>query len=148
MNIFKITGRILLERRKKDGTVIDSQEIKNTIVNTGKELVANLIGAIGSPDALAYIAIGEGSTGVQATDTTLETEVERESASVSYEASYKAIFEKTFDFGSGESYSITEVGLFDVVTESGSVMLNRATFSAKSVDVDIDLYVKVTITVA
>ena len=81
----------------------------------------------------------------------LETEVSRaqaDNSGGSYEANYKCIFEKTFTFGSGESYSITEAGVFDGATETGSTMLDRFTFTSKSVDSDTDLYIKVTITVS
>ena len=32
----KITGDVVIERRKKDGSVIDREEIKNIILNVGK----------------------------------------------------------------------------------------------------------------
>jgi len=146
----KLRGEMLFELRKKDGTVIDKEVIENVIVNSGKERVAKLIGE-GIDTGLtgfSYIAIGTDNTGEGASDTALGAEVKREAASVSYEANYKAVFEKTFDFGTGESYAIVEAGLFDNATETGSVMLNRKTFTAKNVDEDTDLYVKITITVS
>ena len=142
----KLIGDVVLELRKK-GEVIERQELKNLIVNAGKERVAKLINGVDSPTAFGYIAIGEGTTSPTTGDTALESEVTRASATKSYD-SYKAIFEYTFSFGSGESYSITEAGVFDSATASGSTMLDRCTFSSKSVDSDTDLYVKVSITVA
>jgi hypothetical protein len=76
----------------------------------------------------------------------LETEVTRSAATLTYEASYKAKFVYTFSFGG--DYAITEAGLFDSTTVSGSVMLNRTTFTAKNVSTVIDLIATVTITVA
>lgn len=132
---------------KNTGEIIDSQKFCNTIVNDGLERVAKLINGVSSTYYRA-IAIGEGTTGATNSDTQLESEVTRALASLSYEASYKAKFTYTFDFGSGESYAITEAGIFDSATVSGSTMLNRTTFTAKNVDVDIDLIVTCTITCA
>ena len=145
-----LRGDVVLELRKKDGEVIERLEKKNLIVNTGKERVANLIGeGIGTGlTGFSYIAIGTGTTAPAVGNTALETEAERELATISYEADYKCVFEKTFDFGTGSSYAITEAGVFDGATPTGSVMLDRFTFTAKNVDVDTDLYVKITITVA
>ena len=142
-----LKGDVVLELRKKDGSVVDREELKNLIVNTGKERVARLIGNVGSGiGAFTHIAIGEGTTAPAVGDTALQTERERESATVAYEADYKCTFEKTFTFGSGVSYAITEAGLLDQA--SGGTMLDRFTFSAKNVDSDTDLYVKITITVS
>jgi len=148
-SFLKLTGTVVIERRKKNGKVIDRQNLKNLIVNSGKEHVAKLIGGLVSGlNEFQSIAIGTGTTSATATDTSLETEVTRALASKSYEASYKAVFEKTFSFNSGESYNITEAGLFDSNTESGSTMLDRFVFTAKEVDADTDLYIKITITVS
>ena len=138
-------GDAVIERRRKDGSLIDKEEIKNLIVNTGKERVAKLLNGVSSTYFRA-IAIGTGTTAPVAGDMELESEIARALASLSYEANYKAVFEKTFEFGSGEAYDITEVGIFDSDTVSGSTMYDRLTFSAKSVDSDTDLYVKITIT--
>ena len=146
----KITGDVVIERRRKDGSVIDREELKNLIVNVGKERVAKLIAeGVGTGlTGFSYLAIGTGTTSANATDTSLETEVERESATVAYEASYKVTFEKTFDFGTGDSYAITEAGIGDSASSTGDTLLDRFVFSAKNVDIDTDLYVKITITVS
>ena len=146
----KITGDVVIERRRKDGSVIDREELKNLIVNVGKERVAKLIAeGVGTGlTGFSYIAIGTGITGVLVTDSSLETEVERESATVGYEASYKATFSKTFVFETGDSYAITEAGVGDSASSTGDTLLDRFVFSAKNVDIETDLYVKITITVS
>lgn len=146
----KLKGNVVLELRKKDGTVIEHEELKNLIVTTGKSRVRDLIGeGIGTGlTGFNSIAIGTGTNAVVIGDTTLQTEVERALASVSAVSTDKVVFEKTFDFGTGDSYAITEAGVFDSDTETGSTMLDRFVFSAKNVDVDTDLYVKITITIA
>jgi len=143
---------VVIETRTKDGKVIDREEVHNDIVTAGKSRVRDLIG-VGIGTGLTgfnSIAIGTGETGdaVVAGDTALKTEVARELASVSADSTDKVLFEKTFTFGTAEAYAITEAGVFDSITETGSTMLDRFVFSEKNVDVDTDLYVKITITVA
>lgn len=128
------------------GDILDEERIHNIVVNDGLERVAKRLFA-NTEDFFDYVAIGEDNTSAQATDTSLGTEVAREQATVSYEASYKAKFEKIFTFGSGESYTITEAGIFDDATASGSTMFNRLVFTGKSVDADTSLSVTITITV-
>ena len=132
---------------KYTGKVIDVEEKCNTIVNNGLERIAKLLNGVSSTYFRA-LAIGTGTTGATTSDTALETEYTRELATLAYEASYKATFSKTFTFGSGVSEDITEAGIFDSDTASGSTMLARTTFSAKSVSESIDLIITATITVA
>ena len=130
---------------KETGEILSCEEFCNSIVNTGKERVAKLINGVSSTYFRA-IAVGTGTNAVTSGDTALQTENQRALATLSYEASYKAKFVYTFSFGS--AYAITEAGLFDSATVSGSVMLNRTTFTAKNVSALIQLVATVTITVA
>jgi hypothetical protein len=142
-----LKGRGYFERRRKDGTKIDSWECDNLIVTVGKIQVAKLLNGV---DATYFdtIAIGEGETGdsVVVGDTTLKSEVTRSLATLTYEVTGKAVFEYTFTFGTAESYAITEAGIFNNQSAGGD-MLDRFVFSAKDVDIDTDLYCKITITV-
>ena len=146
---FKIKGTGIFVLKEKDGKILKKIEISNTVVNSGLERIAKLLNGVSSTN-FSYIGIGEGTTAVTNSDTALETEVEREQADSggTYEADYKAIFEKTFTFSSGDSYAITEAGIFDQASASGSTMLDRFTFSALNVGASTDLYVKITVTVA
>ncbi len=145
---FKLKGTAIIERRRKDGSTIGTPEIiENLIVNDGLERVAKLIGGV-STDFYTHIAIGTGTTSAAAGDSALETEYSRAAAAIAYEASYKIKFEKTFSFASGVSENITEAGLTDDAVVSGSVLLDRFTFSAKAIDGDTDLYIKITITIS
>ena len=141
-----LKGHGYFERRRKDGTKIDSWETDNLIVTSGKVQVAKLINGVDT-DYFNTIAIGEGETGdsVVVGDTALKTEVARALASLSYEATAKAVFEHNFEFGTAESYAITEVGLFNNQSAGGD-MLDRFVFSAKNVDIDTDLFVSIKIT--
>ena len=142
----KLKGHGYFERRKKDGTKIDSWECDNLIVTVGKVFAVKLLSGQ-ETDYFNTIAIGEGTDEPAVGQEALGSEVKREVADISYEATAKVVFEKTFDFGSGEEYDITEAGLFNN-SSAGGVMLDRFKFTAKSVDLDTDLYCKITITQA
>lgn len=143
---FKILENWKFDRvNKETGEIIDSQEFCNTIVNDGLERVAKLLNGV-STTYFRALAVGTGTNAVTNSDTTLQTEVTRATATLSYEASYKAKFTHTFTFGG--DYAITEAGIFDSATASGSVMLSRTTFTAKNVSATIQLIVTATITVA
>ncbi len=133
---------------KATGKILDTQIIKNLIVNAGLSLVRNLAGDLSSPDFIKAIAVGTGSTAATNTDTVLETEYIRSAATVSAPSAYVLRLTKTFDFGSGVSENITEAGCFDSATESGSTMFNRTVFSAEAISEAIDLIVTVDITFA
>lgn len=126
--------------------ILGKRIIKNTIVNTGLDMMAELL--INQGNYPRAIAIGTGTTGAAVGDTTLETEYTRETATLTNPGSYQAKFTKTFTFASGTSEDITEAGVFDSATVSGSTMLNRTTFSAIAVTADIELICSATITIA
>lgn len=143
-----LKGHGYFERRRKDGSKIDSWEIDNLIVTSGMVQVAKLLNGV-STDEFNAIAIGEGESAdaVVVGDTALKSEIVRESAILTYEATAKAVFATTFSFISAEEYAITEAGVFNSESAGGE-MLDRFVFSAKNVDAETDLYVKITITCA
>jgi len=126
------------------GEVKDKSFIHNDIVNAGIEQIMKMFNNVDGTYFRA-IAIGTDDTAVSGTQTTLVAEVERELATLSYEADYKAKFVKVFTFGSGVSYTIKEVGIFNNST-SGGAMFNRAIDVGKAVDTNTDLTVTITIT--
>lgn len=142
-----LKGKFIVEVLNNKGIVVDREEGSNLIVNGGLEELAKLAKIAD----FKYIGVGTGTDAPANADTELQTEVVRELDNLNggeYETSYKRKFEKVFSFGSGESYAITEAGLFDSLTASGSIMFDRLTFSAKNVDVDNSLRVTITITVS
>jgi len=115
--------------------------VHNLVTNIGlDEVIDNGLVNIG------YMGIGEDATAVTAGDTELGTEVAREAIAPTDEGTGIREYDKTFTFVSGESYTIVEAGLFNSLTASGSLMLNRLTFSGHAVDVDNGVRVRITIT--
>jgi len=128
------------------GKVIKEEKIHNQVVNNGLDRVADLIGNI-SDAGFGHMAIGTGATAETATDTSLETEFDRQAISPTDEGLGIIEYDKIFTVGSGTSEEITEAGLFDQLTVSGDTMFNRATFTAFTLDVDNPLRVIITINV-
>jgi hypothetical protein len=145
--LLKFDYNIVLRRiSKSTGQILEEEKIHNIVVNNGLNLVRDFLGDVG-PDAPKYIAIGEGPTSETENNTSLQTESRRELAAIDVSQDYKVEYFKRFEFGSGESYNITEVGLFDKAIASGSTMFNRATSAAKPVDEDTSLEVTITVTI-
>jgi len=142
---FKILENWKIETVDKEtGKVLQSEEKCNTIVNAGLTRMALILNG-NSSTYFRALGVGTGTTGAANGDTTLETEQQRDTA-VLTNGTYTAIFTKTFSFDG--DYAITEAGIFDSATVSGSTMLARTTFSAKNVSTVVDLIVTATITVS
>jgi len=144
---FKIKGQAKISRIKKDGTILDTEVVDNIVVADGLERIAKLLNKI-ETTGFDAIGIGTGTTSATINDTELQTEVAREVATKTYIVPYKSRFAKTFTFASGVSHNITEAGVFDNAVASGSIMLDRFTFSVKVVDADTDLLVQITLTIS
>ena len=141
---FTLKGVWELKTVDQNGNILQKEIVKNLIVNTGKTRISQLLNGVSSTYFRA-IAIGTGTTGAVAGNSALETELTRSTATLS-NGTYTAVYEHTFTFGS--NYAITEAGIFDSATVSGSVMLNRTTFTAKNVSSTVKLIVTATITIA
>ena len=142
---FKIEYNVdMMTLDKRTRKVKDKSSIKNTIVNSGLEILAKLLGGI-TTTSFSAIAIGTDNTTATSSDTALGSEYTRASADIAYEADYKAVF--SYEFSFTESTTIYEVGIFDNAVSGGN-MLNHAIDAGKAVDSDTSLTVDVTITCA
>lgn len=133
-------------QQSRKGKIVKEQSVHNQVVNNGLDRVADLIGGFSSA-AFTHVAIGTGNTAETATDLSLETEFTRESVSPTDEGTGVIEYDHEFTVGSGVSESITEAGLFDQAGESGSTMLNRATFDAFTLDSNNLIRIIITITI-
>ena len=125
------------------GEILKRTEVHNIVTNDGlDEAVDTGLSTFG------FMAIGTDATGELITDTELGTEVAREAVAPSNEGVGQRLYDNTFTFGSGESYTITEYGIFNSATPSGSIMLNRLTDAGHMVDIDNGLRVRITIAIA
>ena len=124
---FGMRGCVELILRNEDGEIIEQREIKNTIVNAGYDFICDVIGNTTQPNDMAWTAIGTGSTGVQGTDTALETQAARV-ANVYAHSTGTKVFTMTADYAAGTGTgAITESALLNA--SSAGTMLNRIVFS-------------------
>ena len=137
METMRIRGIIEIEHIR-NGKVLSHKVIENTITNTGKAEVANLIGNVSSPTAFTYLAVGTGTTAASATDTTLQTEITdsglgRAAATVSRVTTTTTndTLQLYKSFSVSGSKSITEAGVLNA--SSLGTLLGRQVFSADSV---------------
>ena len=120
----KMTGRLIISIN--DNVV---QEVDNLVVTAGKEFVAaRMVGT--SADVMDNMAIGQGdgsgsAAAALATDTTLQSELDRQSATSSASGAV-VTYSATFAAGNGTG-AVTEAGLFNA--SSGGSMLCRTVFS-------------------
>lgn len=126
--------------------VTKTSKVHNTVVNDGLDRVADLIADV-SNIGFGFIGIGTDATAVTATDSQLGVEIKRLTATPTDEGTGIIKYDETFNFSSGESFTIVEAGLFDSLTVSGSTMLNRLTFTGHDVDVNNGVRVQITITI-
>lgn len=123
----KATGNVFYTLVDAAGNVKETREVKNLVVTTGKTAVAAALAeSPASTDFMPYIAIGTGTTGAVAGDTTLETEVSRK---LGAKSSTTNVWQNTASFGAGEGTgAITEAGLLSSAV-SGTLFA-RQTFAA------------------
>jgi len=129
----KLRGEIEFILKDSEGRIKEVRKLKNLIVNAGKSEVAGLIIGDTGATAFGYVAIGTGTTAPSASDTALENETHRTSATTSLTTTNvtndTAQLQATFNFTG--SYAITECGIFNA--SSGGDMLARQTFDVLNV---------------
>lgn len=139
----KVTGNVQIQLFNKDGAVKDSREIRNLVVNTGKEFIAARM--VGTPTEMSHMAIGASSTAAAAGDTALGAELGR--AALSSDTSVGAVvtYVASFPAGTGTG-AVVEAGIFNAA--SGGTMLCRTVFSVVNKGVDDSMSITWTITVS
>ena len=139
----KVTGNVQIQLFNKDGSVKDSREIRNLVVNTGKEFIAARM--VGTPTEMSHMAIGASSTAAAAGNTALCAELGR--AALSSDTSVGAVvtYVASFPAGTGTG-AVVEAGIFNAA--SSGTMLCRTVFSVVNKGVDDSMSITWTITVS
>lgn len=136
----KVTGRVEMIMRHADGSE-ERDEIDNLVVTAGKTHIAARMGST-PPTAMSHIAIGTGANAPAAGDTTLQTELDRNAATVTPNTN-TVQFSATWAPGDGTG-ALTEAGIFN--NSSGGTMLSRVTFPVKNKDATDTFIINWTIT--
>ena len=127
-----LAGYLDLEKRDATGKVIEKREVKNLIVNTGKTLIAKMVGHVaGTTECVDHIEIGCSGTAVNVTQVGLVGYSYDATVTPSYEADYTLKMVSVFASGVFPiaGINITEAGTFSGATPSGT-MISRQTFDA------------------
>jgi hypothetical protein len=145
----KVTGRVNIQVINS-GKVINSIDIDNLVVTTGRNWIAGLIVETSTSGAMSHMAVGTGTEGLDTAtaevlaDTTLETELARVATpgtSSLNTATFSAIYNAGIATG-----PITEAAIFDA--SSGGVMLCRTTFDVVNIGSSDSMSITWTITVS
>ena len=116
----KLTGALTISL---NGEVV--QETDNVVVTDGKKWVADRMNNANA--VMSHMAIGTGNTTVDAADTTLDTELDRNALTSTTVTDNTIAYVGTWSAGDGTG-AIIEAGLFDA--SSGGDCLARTVFSS------------------
>jgi hypothetical protein len=127
-----ITGEVDIVLRGPDGRIKERERIHNLVVTAGRAHCADQLADQGEA-AMAYMAIGTGTTAPATTDTALETELDRNALDSKTQGTgtdaNKVTYTCTWAAGDGTG-AITEAGIFN--SASAGTMLSRVTFDVKN----------------
>jgi len=120
-NNFTLVGTLDVVVTDSDGKIKQSQQIKNLIVDAGKELVANRLKA-DTEAAIGWVAVGIDGTSAAANQTALVAEVARAAVASATVTANSVAYSVTFGAGIGTG-TLLEAGLFN--DASAGTMLSR-----------------------
>lgn len=126
----KATGRLSVVVKDSDGRIKEERDINNLVVTSGLGFIASRM-KDASDAAMGYMAIGTGTTAAAAGDTTLETELDRNTLSSTTVTGNQVEYVSTWAAGDGTG-AITEAGIFNA--SSSGTMLARTVFSVVNKD--------------
>lgn len=127
-----IKGRLNIVLKGPDGRIKDSETVDNLIVTVGRYHIADQM-ADQSEAAMSHMAIGTGTTAAAATDTALESELDRNALSTVTQGTSTDANKVTYvaDWAAGDGTgAITEAGIFN--SASAGIMLCRTVFAVKN----------------
>jgi hypothetical protein len=128
----KVTGEVEIALRGPDGRVKAREKTTNLVVTAGRNHIADQM-AEQDEAGMSHMAIGTGTTAVDATDTALETELDRNALSSTTQGTGTDANKVTYvgDWAAGDGTgAITEAGIFN--SASAGTMLCRTVFSVKN----------------
>ena len=134
----KIIGHISVVHKDKDGIVKATREVDNTIANASFAALSGLAGGVGSENAFDYIALGTGTTGSTANDTSLESEIgdtglDRAQVTPTQETTTETddTTQLVKEWTATGSKAVTECGVLNAA--SSGILFGRQVFSALNV---------------
>ena len=140
----KATGKLTIEIKNDKGTVIETREVKNLVVDAGLDYIASRMKDT-TATAMSHMAIGTGSTAAAASDTTLGTEADRNALTSTTVTDNAVAYVASFAAGEGTG-AITEAGIFNA--SSGGTLLCRTVFSVVNKGASDSMTITWTVTIS
>tara|TARA_Y100000004_G_C8915156_1_gene412747 strand:- start:324 stop:767 length:444 start_codon:yes stop_codon:yes gene_type:complete len=140
----KATGKLTIEIKNDKGTVIETREVKNLVVDAGLDYIASRMKDT-TATAMSHMAIGTGSTAAAAADTTLGTEADRNALTSTTVTDNAVAYVASFAAGEGTG-AITEAGIFNA--SSGGTLLCRTVFSVVNKGASDSMTITWTVTIS
>lgn len=140
----KAKGTLDIVVRGPDGNIKDEKKVENLIVDTGLDYIASRMSGT-SENVMSHMAVGTGSTAAAAADTTLGTELDRNSLTSTTVTDNAIAYVCSWAAGDGTG-SLTEAGIFNAA--SAGTMLCRTVFGTVTKAADDSMTITWTITVS
>lgn len=128
----QVTGEVRIVLRGPDGRIKAEEITSNLVVTTGRQHIADQMADQGAA-AMSHMAIGTGTTAADASDTALETELDRNALTSKTQGTGSDAHKVTYvgDWAAGDGTgAITEAAIFN--SASAGDMLCRSVFSVKN----------------
>ena len=124
-NALSAKGRLTVELFDKEGTLLETQEVKNVVVNNGLNYIASRM-KDASATAMSHMAIGSDNTAAAAGNTALGTELGRVALTSTTVTSNSVAYVGDFPAGTGTG-AVVEAAILNA--SSGGTLLCRTVFS-------------------
>jgi len=143
----KVTGDVTVTITGPDGQVKDERQIKNLVVNVGKQFIASsmLKTASNTPVAMTHMGIGSGVVAPAVSNTALGAQLGRVSLASAAASGAVVTYTASFPAGTGTG-AVTEAGVFNAA--SAGTLLCRTVFAVVNKGVDDAMSITWAITVS
>ena len=143
----KATGRVKLQLVSPDGLIKEEQEVKNLVVDTGLDWIADRFIDSAIPDEMSHMEVGTDNTAASAGDTTLGSAIVGSRVSLTSSTVTDNAVEYIGDFPAGTGTgAVVEAGILNAA--SAGVLLCRTVFSVVNKGADDTLKITWTVTVS
>jgi len=144
----KMCGDVSIVLQRADGSIKDSRQIQNLVVNAGLAyIISRMVGT--AKNVMSHMAVGSGTAAAAAGNTALGSQlgsrVSLDSTTIAGSNNEKVVYVATFGAGVGTG-AVSEAGVFNAGT-SGD-MLCRTTFGVVNKAVDDTMQITWTITLS
>lgn len=123
----KLKGDLEVLVIDENNNIKDKREVKNLVVNTGKNYIAARMQA-NTTSILSHMAVGGGNTAATVSDSLLQAEMARVALDSTTRNNNVLTYVTTFPAGTGTG-ALTEAGIFNAATANTGTMLCRTVFS-------------------